>query len=69
MELNRLRTAVLLEEMGRVLINGLILALISSTLLLRRFKESSRYEAGTSKLGVGVEKVMVLNTLKRTLRL
>ncbi len=55
MELNELRTAVLLEEMVRLLISGLISAVLSNTLFLKKFKKSSHFEAGTSELGEGVE--------------
>ena len=44
MELREFRTTVFSEEMDRLFIGGLILALMSSTLSLKKFRKSSHIE-------------------------
>lgn len=66
MELWEFRTAVFSEEMDRLFTDGIILALISSTLSLKKFRKSSHLETDASKQEVGVEEVTDCNTLKST---
>ena len=54
MELSEFRIAVFSGEMDRLFTDRLILALMSSTLSLKKFRKSSHLETHASKQEVGV---------------
>ncbi len=69
MESRELRTVVFSEQMDRLFTDGLIPALMSTTLSLKKLRKSSHLESDTSKQAVGVQEVTGVNTLKSTLGL